>query len=93
MLPPGVALLMMARRLWSVAPDRRMPYQALIALAGILLVFNLLVWIGMPQAVYALLPDVIDRNTLLSGLLASWVAAGLCLLVGVLDPLRRKSSV
>jgi polyferredoxin len=89
--PPVVALRMLLRRLKGVPPDRRMSYQALVALTGLVLAFNLLVWAGMPAALRGFLPDLVARNLGLSALLASWGAVGLCLLVAVLHPHRQRS--
>jgi hypothetical protein len=89
--PPVVALRMLLRRLTRVAENRRMPYQALLALAGLGLGFNLLVWAGMPAGLRDLLPDLVARNLGISALLASWGAVGLCLLLAVLHPHRQRS--
>jgi hypothetical protein len=92
-VPPAFALWMVLNRLRKVAANRRMTYQALAALTGLVLAFNLLVWAGMPPVLRSLLPGLVDRNLGYAGLLASWASVGLCLLLVVLHPYRRRSSV
>lgn len=91
--PPALALLMVLRRLRLAVPERRTPYHALVALVGLVIVFNLLVWVGMPEGLRGLLPDLIGQNLGYTALLASWGALGLCVLLAVLHPRRRRSSI
>lgn len=92
-VPPAFALWMVARRLRQAAPDRRMVFQALAALTGLVLLFNILVWIGMPAALRGLLPDLVNRNLGTAALLASWGSVGVCLFLAVLNPRRQRSSI
>lgn len=91
--PPILALRMLALRLTNGQSGSRMPYQALAGLVLLLLLFNLLVWAGMPGFLRGLLPDLVNRNLGLFGLLLSWIAAGICVMLAVLAPHRQRSRV
>jgi hypothetical protein len=89
--PPALALRMLFLRLGRARPQTRMIYAVLCALAVLMLAFNVIVSLGAGAALQAVTPPVVAGNMGTTALLFAWGAFGLCVLLAVIAPHRRRA--
>ncbi len=88
--PPVLAILMLFSRLRGARPAARPFYLVSCVAAVLVLLFNALVSLNILGPVRALAPSILVESPGLTALLFAWTAAGLCVLLQVVDPQRQR---
>lgn len=89
--PPALALRMLLARLRRAGPQTRMIYVVLCAVAVLLLAFNVFVASGAGTLLHAVTPPVVAANLGTTALLVAWATCGICALLAVVAPHRRRA--